>query len=174
MAEAVKQYWLTLGFWLKYFLHTDITSIDMTTLTNFENGETDYHLYSLAHDNSFKFIKTNDSLKTRYKNYSIASHVDYLAVSPTIEYENERETWLNYFNDGQLTDITKKIQVQDSVYYCYVYIDSSYKTNKNVIPFDALKITPYVRNIHLYVPRYVKYRIIVRNRKSELLQEVVE
>lgn len=174
VAEAVKQYWLTLGFWLKYFLNTDVTSIDMTTLTNFENGETDYQLYSLTHDNNFKFIRLNDSIKSRYKDYSIASHIDYLAVSPPIEYEGGRETWINYFKDAELIDFTNKINILDSVYYCYVYLDSAYIQHTDVIPFDALKITPYIPTVKLYVPKGVKYRIIVRNRKSEVLQEIIE
>jgi len=174
-----KQYWLPLGFWLKYLYTNSIASIDQTTLLGYNFEGINPNLYNKFYSNFYSILKVNNQYLKEYCDTirDIISHVDYSVVNPKVSRENGRSSWINFFNDSKEVFIEpKKSESYPLTYYVYNNEDLCYFEEKSLdssmfpCAYDVLKVDKYVDSIMLFVPKNKEYSIIIRDKYNQLLK----
>jgi hypothetical protein len=174
-----KQYWLPLGFWLKYLYTNSIASIDQTTLLGYNFEGSNPNLYNKFSSNFHSILKVNNQYLKEYCDTirDIISHVDYSVVNPKVSRENGRSSWINFFNDSKEVFIEpKKSASYPLIYYVYNNEDLCYFKEKSLdssmfpCAYDVLKVDRYVDSIMLFVPKNKEFSIIVRDKYNQILK----
>jgi rhodanese-related sulfurtransferase len=178
VSKKPKQYWLPLGFWLKYLQDKPIATIDQVQLLGYADDITNKKLFNKFSSNFYSILKAHNFYLKQYCDTirDIVSHVDYVVVSPKTFKQNGRSNWINYFNDSKEIFIKPYDSVNYPL-YCYVYKnnDLCYFNEKSLdstmfpCTYDVLKVEKKEDLIMLFVPKDEDYSIIIRDKNDEIL-----